>query len=128
MSFWDIVWFIIISFAFVAYLMVLFNILADVFRNKESSGLTKALWMLFLVVAPFLTAIVYLVTHGQGMAERQLAAQRQAMEAQSAYIKSVAGGSGPSPVDQIVQAKALLDANAISQEEFEAIKAKALAS
>lgn len=127
MSFWDIVWFIIISFAFVAYLMVLFNILADVFRNKESSGLTKALWMLFLVAAPFVTAIVYLVTQGPGMAERQLAAQRQVMEAQSAYIKSVAGG-GVSPVDQIVQAKALLDANAISQEEFEAIKAKALSS
>jgi uncharacterized membrane protein YcjF (UPF0283 family) len=124
MSFWDIIWFIFVAYVFFAYLMVLFSVIADIFRNQETSGLTKALWVLLLIVLPFITLIVYLITHGSGMGERS-AKQAQAMQAQQeSYIKTVAGGS--SPADQVTQAKALLDSGAISQAEYETMKAKAL--
>ena len=125
MSFWDIIWFIIVSFAFVAYLMILFNIIADLFRDRAESGWMKAVWMICLIFLPFLTAIVYLIARGPGMAERQGQAVNQARQAQDEYIRSVAGP--PSAADQIAQAKALLDSGSITQDEYAAIKAKALA-
>jgi len=125
MSFWDIIWFIIVSFAFIAYLMVMFNIIIDLFRDRDLSGGFKAIWMIFLIIFPFLTAIAYLITRGSGMAQRQAASAASAQAAQEAYIKDVAGSS--SPADQIAQAKSLLDAGAINQQEYEALKAKALA-
>ena len=70
MSFWDVVWFIVISFAFVAYLMVMFAIIADLFRDRESSGFVKALWIVGLIFVPFLTALAYLIVKGGGMSER----------------------------------------------------------
>ena len=124
MSFWDIIWFIIVSFAFIAYLMVLFNIIIDLFRDRDVSGWVKAVWMIALIIFPFLTAIVYLIARGQGMAERQVGALQQAKVAQDEYIKSVASSS---PADQIAQAKSLLDSGAITQAEFDALKQKALA-
>ena len=125
MSFWDIIWFIIVSFAFIAYLMVLFNILGDLFRDKDLSGGLKAVWVICLIFLPFVTALVYLITRGHGMAERQAESVGQMREAQDAYIKSVAAGTSPS--DQILQAKALLDAGTINQAEYDALKAKARA-
>lgn len=125
MSFWDIIWFIIVSFAFVAYLMVMFNILTDLFRDKDVSGGLKAVWVICLVLFPFLTAVVYLITRGRGMSERQVAAWGNAKTAQDEYIKSVAGSS--SPTDQIAQAQQLLTAGTITQAEFDTLKAKALA-
>jgi len=124
-SFWDIIWFIIVSFAFIAYLMVLFNVVIDLFRDHSMSGGMKAIWIVGLVLVPMLTAIVYVVTRGKGMAERQMAAQNQIVAAQDAYIKSVAGTT--SAADEIAQAKALLDAGTITEAEFGALKAKALA-
>jgi cytochrome c-type biogenesis protein CcmH/NrfG len=124
MSFWDIVWFIFISFAFVAYLMVVFTILTDLFRDRETSGWAKAVWVVALVVLPLVTSLVYLVARGRGMTER---AGRQAAEAkrqQDAYIKEVAGK--PSPTDQIAQARAMLDAGAITEAEYDRLKEKAL--
>jgi SNF family Na+-dependent transporter len=126
MSFWDIIWFIIVSFAFIAYLMVMFNILTDLFRDKDVSGWVKAIWVICLVIFPFLTALVYLITRGRGMAERQSAAWGSARAAQDEYIKSVAGSSS-SPADQIAQAQQLLTAGTITQAEFDTLKAKALA-
>lgn len=125
MSFWDIIWFIIVSFAFIAYLMVLFNIIADLFRDKSESGGMKAVWMICLIFLPFLTAIIYLIVRGPGMADRQGQAYSAARQAQDEYIKSVA--STASPTEQIAQAKALLDSGSITQDEYAAIKAKALA-
>ena len=125
MSFWDVIWFIIISFAFIAYLMVMFNIITDLFRDQGTSGGLKAVWFICLIFFPFVTAVVYLVARGGGMAERQAAAVSRVREAQDDYVRSVAGSS--SPADQIAQAKALLDSGAITQEEFDAMKAKALA-
>ena len=126
MSFWDIIWFIIVSFAFIAYLMVLFNILTDLFRDKDVSGWVKAIWVILLIIFPFLTALVYLIARGRGMAERQAEAWGSARAAQDQYIKSVAGSSA-SPTEQIAQAQELLTAGAITQAEFDTLKAKALA-
>jgi len=123
-SFWDVIWFIIVSFAFIAYLMVMFNIITDLFRDRGTSGVIKALWFICLIFLPFLTAIVYLITRGHGMAERQAEAVARVREAQDDYVRSVAGAS---PADQIAQAKSLLDAGTISQSEFDQLKAKALA-
>jgi magnesium-transporting ATPase (P-type) len=125
MSFWDIIWFIFVAYVFFAYLMVLFSVIADIFRNRESSGFTKALWVLLLIVLPFITLIFYLIVNGSSMGERS-ARQAQAMQdQQESYIKNVAG-TGSSAADQVTQAKALLDSGAISQSEYEAMKAKAL--
>jgi hypothetical protein len=124
MSFWDVIWFIIVSFAFIAYLMVMFNIIGDLFRDRSTSGVMKAVWIICLIFLPFLTAVVYLIARGQGMYERQAQAVSEARTNQEEYIRSVATVS---PADQIAQAKGLLDSGAISQAEFEALKAKALA-
>jgi uncharacterized membrane protein len=125
MSFWDVIWFIIVSFAFVAYLMVLFQIITDLFRDKGLAGWAKAVWMVCLIFLPFLTAIVYLIARGRGMAERQATAYQEMKSAQDSYIKSVAASS--SPAEQIAKAGELLDAGTITQAEFDALKAKALA-
>jgi hypothetical protein len=125
MSFWDIVWFIFITWVFVAYLMVLFRIIGDIFRDQELSGVGKAVWMIALVFMPFLTAFVYLISRGRSMAERSMRAAAMQREQQDAYIRDVAGHT--SPADQITQARALLDDGTISQQEFDALKTKALA-
>jgi hypothetical protein len=127
MSFWDIIWFIIVSFAFIAYLIVLFRIINDLFRDRDTSGLAKAVWMVCLLLFPFLTAVVYLIARGAGMAERELASAQRLRESQEAYIRSVGAAGAAGPADEIARAKALLDSGAISAEEFERLKAKALA-
>jgi hypothetical protein len=125
MSFWDIIWFIVVSFAFIAYLMVMFSIIADLFRDRETGGFAKAVWILALIFLPFLTALIYLIARGGGMAERSAAHMQAVQSAQESYIKNVAGTA--SPVDQVSQAKALLDSGAISASEYESLKSKALA-
>jgi Na+-transporting methylmalonyl-CoA/oxaloacetate decarboxylase gamma subunit len=125
MSFWNIVWFIIISFAFVAYLMVLFSILGDLFRDRATSGWVKAVWIVALIVFPFLSALIYLIARGGGMAERSAREAVTAKEQTDAYIREVA--SSATPTDQIAQAQKMLDQGVISQPEYERLKAKALA-
>jgi hypothetical protein len=125
MSFWDIVWFIVITWAFVAYLMVMFSIIGDIFRDRELSGVWKAVWVIALVFLPFITAVVYLISRGGSMAERSMQASAMHRRQQDDYIREVAGKT--SPADQITQARALLDSGAISQQEYDALKTKALA-
>ena len=125
MSFWDIVWFIIISFAFIAYLMVLFSIISDLFRDRDTSGVMKAVWIVLLIVLPLITSLIYLIVKGRGMTERNLATAAEMKRAQDSYIREVA--SGATPAEQIRHAKELLDSGAINQQEFDALKAKALA-
>ncbi|MEU0268004.1 SHOCT domain-containing protein [Nocardioides sp. NPDC006303] len=125
MSFWDIIWFIIVSFAFVAYLMILFNIVTDLFRDKSVSGGMKAVWMIGLVFLPFLIAVIYLIVRGKGMAERQNEVVQNVRAAQDEYIRSVASAS---PAEEIAKAQQLLDAGTITPEEFAALKAKAVAT
>jgi hypothetical protein len=126
MSFWDVVWFILISFAFVAYLMVVFSIITDLFRDRDTSGFVKAVWFLALIFLPFLTACVYLIARGRGMAERSARSQAQMMSQQEAYIREVAG-SKATPADQIAQAKAMYETGAITEAEYTKLKDKALA-
>jgi predicted PurR-regulated permease PerM len=125
-SFWEFFWLVLVTFAFVAYLMILFQILTDMFRDHKLSGWLKAVWIIFLIIVPFLTAFIYIIARGKGMTERAIAANQAARESADAYIKSVAGG-GATAAEQIHSAKALLDSGAISQAEFDQLKAKALA-
>ena len=125
MSFWDVVWFIVISFAFVAYLMVMFSIIADLFRDREESGVMKAVWIVCLIFFPLITALVYLIARGSSMADRQMRSAADMKEQQDAYIRDVAAKA--SPADQIAQAQKMLNDGAISQPEFERLKEKALA-
>ena len=124
MSFWDVVWFIFISFAFVAYLMVMFSILTDLFRDRDTSGVVKAIWVVALIFLPLLTSLVYLIVRGRGMTERSMRSAEAMKEQQDAYIRQVAAAS--TPADQIEKARSMLDAGVISQNEFESLKAKAL--
>ena len=124
-SFWDFFWFIISFFLLMAYLVVLFQILTDLFRDHTTSGWVKAFWVFFLIILPLITSLVYLIARGQGMAERNIAAVKSAQASQEEYIRSVSGG-GASPSDEIARAKTLLDSGAISQAEFDTLKAKAL--
>ena len=122
-NFWDLIWLILSTFVFVAYLLVVFQIIADLFRNTKMGGGSKALWIIGLIFVPMLTALIYIIAHGSGMAQRQQAALERAKSDTDAYIRQVAGKS---PADEIVAAKALLDAGTIDEQEFAKIKAKAL--
>ena len=125
MSFWDFFWLLIWTYVFVAYLMLLFHIFGDVFRDRDLGGFAKALWVIFLIVAPFLGVLVYLIARGRGMAERQAGRIRQAQAETEQYIQSVA--STPNSADQIASAKVLLDDGTITQVEYDRLKEKALA-
>jgi hypothetical protein len=125
-NFWSIIWLFFWSFAFIAYLMALFAIIGDLFRDHKLNGWWKAVWIIFLIFAPFITALVYLIARGQGMAERSQKAVHQAQESSDAYIRTVAATAG-TPSDEIAKAKSLLDNGTINQEEYAALKAKALA-
>jgi len=124
-NFWDFIWLLFWTFAFVAYLFAIFAIIGDLFRDHKLNGWWKALWIIFLIFLPFLTALVYLIARGRGMAERSAAAAAQSQQAANDYIRQAAGTSA-SPADEIAKAKALLDAGSITQAEFDSLKAKAL--
>ena len=123
MGFWDFFWLLVWSFFFVAYLIILFQVLGDIFRD-DMSGWFKALWVVALIVVPFLSLLIYLVVRGRGMAERQAGTIREMRAKTDAHIREVAATS--SPTDQIASAKALVDSGAITPEEFEQIKTRAL--
>ena len=123
-NFWDTVWLMISTFFFVAYLIIMFQIVVDLFRDHELGGGSKVLWMIGLIFLPVLTAIIYIIARGGGMAARSRATMQRAKEDTEAYIKGVAGRS---PAADIAEAKALLDAGTITAAEFEKLKAKALA-
>ncbi len=123
MEFGQFLWGLLIIFFMIMYFMVLFSVILDLFRNREMNGWIKALWIFLLFLIPFLSLLVYIIVYGRGMAERQQAAVLTAQKEQDAYIKQVAGTS---PAEQIAQAQQLLTSGAISQEEFDKIKAKAL--
>jgi hypothetical protein len=117
-------WTLLIVFLWIAWLMLLFYVLADIFRRRDAGGVKKTLWVIFVIVAPFLGVLVYVIANSSGMAERNVR-QAQAQQQQfDAYVKDVAASGGPAA--EIEKAKGLLDSGAITQAEFESIKAKAL--
>jgi hypothetical protein len=123
-SIWDFFLYMFWIFAFVAYLFALFAIIGDLFRDRGMNGWLKAVWLVFLLFLPFVTALVYLIARGRSMAERQAEAAMQAQQAADAYIRGVAGSGG---AEEIAKAHALRESGAISQQEFELLKSRALA-
>lgn len=120
-NFWDFVWMFLTIFVFIVYLFAIFAIIGDLFRDHKMSGWAKALWFIFLIIVPFLTALIYLIARGGGMAQRQQAAAEAAQLQANAFIRNAAASS---PADEIAKAKSLLDAGTISQAEFDALKAQ----
>jgi len=114
-------------FIFFAWFMCLWWILGDLFRSRDLGGFAKTIWVLFIIVLPFLGMFVYLIARGHGMTERAIESQKVMQRQQAEYIQSVAGSAGSSAADEIASAKALLDAGTITPQEFDQMKAKALA-
>ena len=122
-NFWDTVMLMVSTFFFIAYLIIMFQVVVDLFRDSELGGGSKVLWVIGLIFVPVVTAIIYIIARGRGMAGRQQASMQRAKSETETYIKTVAGKS---PAADIAEAKALLDAGTISQDEFAKLKAKAL--
>ena len=120
--FWTMLWF----FLFVAWIWVLITTISDLFRDRSTSGWSKALWMLFIVLIPWLGVLTYLIVRGDDMAERRIEDARAADEAARAYIRHAAGG-GQSVADELAKLADLRDAGTITAAEFESQKARLLA-
>lgn len=121
----DVFWTIILVFAFIVWFWLLITVFGDLFRRGDISGWMKAFWIVFVVVVPYFGVFIYLIAQGRGMAERRAELVQAQMRATDSYIRSVAGDGG-GPAAEIERAKGLLDSGAISQLEFDALKAKAL--
>ncbi|HSG14519.1 MAG TPA: SHOCT domain-containing protein [Gaiellaceae bacterium] len=124
--FLEVIWTMFVFFAFIIWIWILITIFADLFRRKDASGGKKALWIIFLILLPFIGVLTYLITNHDGMADRNMAQMQKQQEQMDEYVKSVAGSGGAA--GEIEKAKALLDSGAITQQEYDSIKAKALAS
>jgi len=124
-SFLTFLWSLIVIFFMVIFFILLFHVIGDIFSRHDASGWKKTAWVFFIVFFPFLGLFVYYITNADGMAQRQMAAVKQAQGEMDTYIKTVA--SEADPTEQIAKAKALLDAGTIDQSEFDQLKAKALA-
>ena len=122
--FLDVLWTMFIFFLFVIWIWILITVFVDIFRRKDVGGGTKALWIIFVIILPYLGVLIYLIANHDGMADRNMAAAQAQQAATDDYIRTVAGGSAA----EIEKAKGLLDSGAITQAEYDAIKAKALAS
>jgi hypothetical protein len=123
--FLEVFWTMLIFFAFVIWIWILITVLIDLFRRHDTSGFMKVLWIIFIVVLPYLGVFVYLIFEHKGMAERSIKQQQEVQKQMDDYVKSVAGNTDPA--EQIAKAKQLLDTGTISQTEFDQIKQKALA-
>src|SRR4029453_700044 len=125
-TFASFLWDMLLVFAFVIWFWLLITVFSDLFRRQDTSGFAKVLWVIFVIIAPYLGVLVYLLVEHQGMAERNMR-QAQAQQAQfDQYVKSVASSGGAAA--EIETAKGLLDSGAITQAEFDSIKQKALAT
>ncbi|HEX6023361.1 MAG TPA: SHOCT domain-containing protein [Solirubrobacter sp.] len=128
--FLDIFWTMLVFFMWVIWFWILITVMIDIFRRRDISGWLKAVWVAFVVFLPYLGVFIYLIAQGKGMAERRSEDVRASQAAFDDRVRAVAGasgGGGADPADQIHKAKQLLDSGAISQEEFDRLKAKALA-
>lgn len=124
--FLEVLWTMFVFFAFIIWFWILITVFADIFRRKDTTGVSKVLWIIFVIVLPFLGVFVYLIANHDGMAERNVKQIQAQQEQMDAYVKSVAGSGGAAA--EIERAKGLLDSGAITQAEFDSIKSKALAA
>jgi Short C-terminal domain/Phospholipase_D-nuclease N-terminal len=120
--FLDVLWTMILFFAWVAWIWIAITAFSDIFRRDDIGGWHKAIWVVFIILVPFLGVLVYLIVQHDGMRERTLAKAKAQQAGFDQYVRETAGGSA----SEIAKAKELLDAGTISQAEFDAIKAKAL--
>jgi len=125
MTLTDWLWWLLTLFFMVIFFMMLFRIIIDIFRSDDMGGWGKAGWLILLIILPLIGMLIYVIARGKGMAARDVREMSQMQAAQDDYIRSVAASNDPTA--QIKQAHDLLSSGAISQEEFDAIKAKALA-
>jgi type VI protein secretion system component VasK len=123
--FLDVLWTMLIFFLWVIWFWILITVFADLFRRHDVSGGKKALWIVFVILVPFLGVLIYLIINSKGMAERNVKDVKQAQAQTDEYIRSVASSG---PAGEIERAKALLDSGAIDEAEFNALKQKALAA
>ena len=122
--FLDVLWTMLIIFAWIIWFWLLITVFTDLFRRRDTSGFAKVLWIIFVIVLPFLGVFIYLIVNHDGMTDRSMK-QAQAAQAQmDDYVRTVASSGGAA--GEIEKAKGLLDSGAITQSEFDAIKAKAL--
>lgn len=128
MNFGEFLYSLLVIFFMIVYFMMLFSIIIDIFRSHDMGGLAKALWLIFLFIIPFFSLIIYVIVRGQGMSKRNQQGAEEAQAAQLEYAKKLVAQNSGSHVDQIANAQKLLESGAISQAEFDQIKAKVLAS
>ena len=122
----EVIWTIIVFFVWVLWIWTVISVLGDIFRRHDIGGVGKAAWTFLVILVPFLGVLIYLIVEGRQMAERSAEQVRTAQKQYESHIREVAGGSA-GPAGEIANAKALLESGAITQDEFEAIKRKALA-
>jgi hypothetical protein len=122
----EVLWTILIFFGFVIWIWILFTVFADIFRRRDESGWVKVLWIILIILLPFLGVFIYLIAEHRGMTERTIESQKAAEQQFSEYVRSTAGAGDPAT--QIAHAKELLDKGTITQAEFDEMKRKALAS
>jgi hypothetical protein len=121
--FLDVFWSMLIFFCWVIWIWVVITVLIDVFRRDDISGWVKAIWVVFVVILPWLGVLIYLIVEHKGMQERSVRQAQEQQQAFDSYVREAAGGSA----SEIAKAKELLDAGTITQAEFDAIKQRALA-
>ena len=124
--FLEVVWTMLVFFAFVVWIWLMFAVLTDIFRRQDESGFVKVLWIIFVIIIPYFGVFIYLIVEHSGMTERALKQQEAAQAQVDQYVQSVAGKGDPA--EQIAKGKQLLDSGTITQAEFDQIKQKALAS
>jgi type VI protein secretion system component VasK len=124
-TFLDVLWSMLVFFLWVAWFILLFHIVADVFRRRDASGLKKTAWLIFILFVPFVGVFAYLIVNSDDMARRRVEEAAAARSEMDEYVRTVASEGGAAA--EIERAKGLLDSGAITQAEFDAIKAKALA-
>ena len=120
--FLEVLWTMIVFFAWIAWIWIAVTCFADIFRRHDIGGWGKALWVVFIILIPFLGVFVYLIAQHDGMRERSMKQVQDQQAAFDQYVKETAGGS----TTEIAKAKELLDSGAITQQEFDALKSKAL--
>ena len=124
-TFGDVLWSMFVFFLWVLWFWLLFTVFGDLFRRHDIGGGAKTLWVIFVIIAPFLGTFVYLIAEGKGMGERQMQRVQESRAQMDSYVRTVASSSDAA--EQITKAKALLDNGTLTQAEFDQVKAKALA-